>query len=346
MAQTLGGRWRIVSDLPHGGQAHVFLVKDMSGAIAEQCVLKRLDNPLRLARFVDEVSTLRDLDHRGITRLLDFDLEAERPWFVQEYCEGGNLEDFVLQGKLTSPRIALEFFIQLCDALAYAHDRSKVHRDIKPANVFLRTSEGPAVLGDFGLTFVVDGHDERITLTFEQVGSRFYMAPELRDGILKYPTPSCDIYSLGKVLYFMLTNGKKFDRENFDDPSLDVVKLTGNMYLEHANILFRKMIVRDPGDRTTAQQLADEGTKAMRLIEGSYPALEGRHLPPCNYCGIGNYEQVANNLSEYMGFFGFTTSGVNSAADGFRAMACDHCGHVQVFKMKSPGRTWWRPGSG
>ena len=341
MARDYSERWRIEKDLPQGGQAFVHKVIDKSGELDGPFVLKRLNNPRRLARFADEVSALQELDNEGITKLVDFDLEVERPWFVQEYCEGGDLEDFVAQGKLRGPWQSFDFLIQISEALAYAHGKSKVHRDIKPANIFLRSSDGPAVLGDFGLTFAGTDGGERLTLSDEQVGSRFYMAPELRDGRLEDPTWRCDMYSLGKVLYFMLTEGGKFDRENFDDEINDVVGRTGNVYLEHANNLFRKMITSDPESRALATSISDEARQAKRLVEERFPPLEGKHYSPCKYCGVGKYQPVVSNLNEYQAFFGYSASGITAEAKGLRAMACDQCGHIQIFQIRRVSRDWW-----
>ena len=341
MAREYKERWNIVEDLQQGSQAFVHKVEDLSGNLEGLFVLKRLRNPHRLARFVAEVSALQELNHVGITRLVDFDLEVERAWFVQEYCEGGDLEDYVESGRLVGEKQSFDFLIQLCEALDYAHTKQKLHRDIKPANILLRGSDGPVVLGDFGLTFPATDEGERLTLTDEQVGSRFYMAPELREGRLENPTWGCDIYSLGKVFYFMLTKGRKFDRENFDDVSNDVVRLTDNIYLDHANNLFRKMITFDPEQRSPASKIASEARQARRLVEGKYPPLLVRHYSQCKYCGIGMYQPVASDLGEYSSYFGYTSSAITTGAEGLRAMACNYCGHIQLFRIGGTGGDWW-----
>jgi len=125
---------------------------------------------------------------------------------------------FVRQPSL---EIALELFQSVCSATAHAHANGVIHRDIKPANVFLRNKTGPAVLGDFGLAFIED-QSPRITETDEVVGPRTFIAPELEDGRLEDVTSKCDIYSLGKLLYWLLSNGRVFSREKHRDEQWDL----------------------------------------------------------------------------------------------------------------------------
>lgn len=98
--------------------------------------------------------------------MIDFNLAADKPYLVTEYCAGGSLskaEPFWLK----SPIIALELFEQICSGVAYAHNQNIIHRDIKPANIFLRTTTGPAVVGDFGICFL---EEDGTRLTFNRRG--------------------------------------------------------------------------------------------------------------------------------------------------------------------------------
>src|SRR5690242_1922868 len=117
-AQVYGNRWRIMSALPEGGQAHTYLVEDMTGEIPEPCVLKRLKNVKRLERFRQEVEAIRRIDNPHVIKLIDSDLQAEKqkPYLVMEYCSGGNLEQNK-QRWTGKPLQALELFIQVCDGL-------------------------------------------------------------------------------------------------------------------------------------------------------------------------------------------------------------------------------------
>ncbi|MFI5322988.1 MAG: protein kinase [Thermodesulfobacteriota bacterium] len=112
-------------------------------------------------------------------------------------------------------------FQQICEGVAYAHTKGVIHRDLKPDNIFLRTRKGPVVVGDFGICYL-EQDGKRITLTDEAVGPRNFIAPELEDGRLELISTKCDVYSLGKILYWLLSGGKIFSREKHREPQFDL----------------------------------------------------------------------------------------------------------------------------
>ena len=116
MPKIYGDRWEIVKPLAEGGQAHTFLVIDKKGQGETQYVLKRLKNIKRLDRFKKEVEAVRNLTHENIVKLIDFDLEAETPYLVTEYCVGGSLSTADPFWR-NSPALALTSFTRF--ALAY-----------------------------------------------------------------------------------------------------------------------------------------------------------------------------------------------------------------------------------
>jgi serine/threonine protein kinase len=272
MSNIIGERWRIRGSLPEGGQAHTFKVSDVCGADNQLYVLKRLKNLQRLDRFRREMETIRDLKHENIVCLVDFDLDDSRPYIVTEFCSGGSLDNAQPFWR-NAPGHAFEVFEQICAGLAYAHSRGVIHRDLKPANIFLRSQEGPAVVGDFGICFS-DEQGQRITLTEEAVGARWYIAPELEDGRLDLISSKADIYSLGKILYWLFSNGKTFAREKHRDPQWDLKGIDAdsplgwrNIYLEHVNQLLDVMIVATPDDRCAVDNIRNLAGRAKRLIE-------------------------------------------------------------------------------
>jgi serine/threonine protein kinase len=186
----------------------------------------------------------------------------------------------------------LEIFRQVCAGAAYAQDRGIVHRDIKPDNIFLR-SDGTAVLGDFGICFV-DDEGTRLTMTDEVAGSRFYCAPELRDGRLEshvLPT-AADVYSLGKVLYWMLSGGQIFDREEHRENKYRIGQHDPlNPAYELVNQLLDAAIVQDWSNRIgTASKLLAKVEDMMSIVAAGGHALALSAPHRCMFCARGAYK--------------------------------------------------------
>jgi serine/threonine protein kinase len=334
------GKWEIVSDLDEGGQGWVFVVREKDSNSDEQFILKRLKNPKRLDRFKAEIESLQKLDHPSIVKLVDFDIEDKNAWFVQEYYSGGNLEQYVRNKGPLDYDEALDLLISTASALEYAHSLGNIHRDIKPANIFLRGKDGLSVLGDFGLAWSDDA-GERVTLTDEAVGSFHYIAPELANGRAE-PTRQCDIYSLGKVLYFMLSGGRMFNREIHREPDWNLVEISRDIRLEHINNLLDHMLTIKPVDRYSASDVRKEASEIKRLIEGEYAPLEGHiRTTRCKFCGRGYYQTIVHSDEGYMHFFGFSSSAIQGGGRGWRVMVCDICGHVEFFRMDGARNKWW-----
>lgn len=194
------GRWTEAESLSEGGQAHVFLVKDGDSEYEGRYVLKRLKNLNSVGRFRQEIEAVRQLRHRNVVSLVDFDLDASKPFLVTEFYEGGTLENADLSEWGTLQILGL--FHQILEGVSYAHAKGIVHRDLKPHNIFLRGDGKTPVVGDFGICFVSESGD-RFTISDEAVGTRHFTAPELEDGPIHHVSASCDVYSLGKVLYWL-----------------------------------------------------------------------------------------------------------------------------------------------
>lgn len=340
--QIYGGRWKTENSLGEGGQAHTFLVTDEKGEGETLYVLKRLKNIKRLERFKREVEAIRNLTHENIVRLVDFDLEAEKPYLVTEHCSGGNLA----QAKPfwhDSPIKALEIFQQICQGVAYAHNQGVIHRDLKPENIFLRTDEGPAVVGDFGICYIEDD-GTRLTVTEEAVGPRLFIAPELEDGRVNTVSPESDTYSLGKILYWLLSKGKVFSREKHRLPEWDLKSrnrnsLWGwdNLYLEHVNRLLDLMIVDNPNDRRQVSNVLILSQRVTRLIQREYNPIAKGIPQPCTYCGYGTYVTRAKDNTD-VNNFGFQSVG----NPDWRILVCNECGHVQAFRVDMAiSKEWW-----
>ncbi len=211
------GPYRIEGLLGRGGMGTVYLASCGAGEaerrVAVKMVSPHLDSALVLRRFHKEHEILAGLDHPNIARLLDGGTsEVGLPYFVMEYVEGQSLLDHCdVHGLGTPDRLRL--MVDVCTAVGYAHARNVIHRDIKPSNVMVN-AEGVVKLLDFGIARMVDrdSPDGAMTSTF---GGRAmtpdYASPEQVRGE-RVSVPS-DIYSLGVVLYELLTGRRPYHLE-------------------------------------------------------------------------------------------------------------------------------------
>lgn len=343
MAQVYGKRWEVQSSLGEGGQAHTFLVKDLQGAGQTSYVLKRLKNPERLTRFKREIEAISNLNHTHVLKIKDFMLDTDKPFMVTEYCQGGPLTKTVETG---APPLetAFKLFIQICEGVAHAHQNEIIHRDLKPDNIFIRLPNNDAVVGDFGICYF-QGEEARLTHTEEAVGPRLFIAPELEDGRNDQVSSSCDIYSLGKVLYWLLVGGHVFSREKFREERWDLKRLvqhpflyTENVYMEHVTRLFEHMIVAEPHRRGAMPDIIKSTRRIQKLIELQKNPVS-RTLPQvCTYCGWGVYKEVASGSGANVQNFGFKVTG---NAD-WRVLACEECGHIDLFRVDlAKDNNWW-----
>lgn len=204
--------------LGSGGMGTVYLATQQS--LDRKVALKILSDPLTqdpvfVKRFEREASALANLGHPNIVVIYDRGIHAGRCYFVMEYVDGMSLREVLQQKTLTTDR-TLKIVPYLCEALDYAHAQGVVHRDIKPENL-LFTRAGQIKISDFGLARLTHpSGSSSITYTGVVMGTKDYMAPEARTPN-KRSDHRADIYSLGVVLYEMLTGELPVGR--FPNPS-------------------------------------------------------------------------------------------------------------------------------
>jgi serine/threonine protein kinase len=200
------GPYNILRHLGTGGLGSVYLVERLIGGAIQRSALKMMAphavGSAFLERFHREQHILASLEHPNITRMLDAGMSAEdQPYLVMEFVNGVHLDLFCDQMSL-GIRERLKLFLQVCDAVAYAHRNLIVHLDLKPSNILV-TPDGTVKLLDFGTSKLIQP-DSLLTTTVAATPA--YASPEqLRNDAV---TTSCDIYSLGAVLYELLSGSR------------------------------------------------------------------------------------------------------------------------------------------
>jgi eukaryotic-like serine/threonine-protein kinase len=207
--------YKLVRRIGRGGMAVVYLAARADNEFRKLVAIKLLqlgpDTHHLLSRFRNERQTLASLDHPNIVRLLDGGSTPEGlPFLVMDYVEGSPINHYCDQHKLRIDD-RLELFTKVCEAVHYAHQQGVVHRDLKPANVLV-TKDGVPKLLDFGIAKVLNSESSQLPLLSTEYGLRCmtpaYASPEQMRG---HPvTPSTDIYSLGVVLYELLSGHRPY----------------------------------------------------------------------------------------------------------------------------------------
>lgn len=212
IGKKLDGRYEITELIGVGGMADVYKAVDvMENRVVAVKILKDefSQNEEFLRRFRNESKAIAVLSHPNIVKIYDVGFTDEIQFIVMEYIDGITLKEFIEQQGVLRWKDALHFVTQILRALQHAHDKGIVHRDIKPQNIML-FADGTIKVMDFGIARFsrVDGK----TLSDKTIGSVHYISPEQARGDMT--DERSDIYSVGVMLYEMLTGRKPFDGEN------------------------------------------------------------------------------------------------------------------------------------
>ncbi|MFW5692239.1 MAG: protein kinase domain-containing protein [Chloroflexota bacterium] len=260
---VLNNRYKLVSQLASGGMAVVYKAEDRSlgRAVAVKILRPSLTtDPVFITRFQNEARSIANLAHPNIVTLHDVGNDGPTYYIVMELVKGSDLKKMVrTHGALPLDR-AVNLAIQICEGIGYAHRAGIVHADVKPQNVLL-TEKDVVKITDFGIAQALSDTQpaERASVVW---GSPHYFAPEQAQG--EKPTAAADVYSIGIVIFEMLTgrlpytgsNQQELAMAHIKTPVPDVREFNPNIPEELANIV-RKVMKKHPNDRyNQAGQLA------------------------------------------------------------------------------------------
>ena len=293
---TVIGRYKLLEQIGDGGMGVVYMADQqlpVRRRVALKIIKPGMDTRQVIARFEAERQALALMDHTNIARALDAGVtDSGRPFFVMELVRGIPITDYCDQDSL-SIRARLALFVHVCHAVQHAHQNGIIHRDIKPSNVLVTLHDGSGVpkVIDFGVAKATNGQltDKTLFTTFSQmIGTPSYMSPEQAEmSGLDVDTRS-DIYSLGVLLYELLTGTTPFDKTRLREAPYDEMR----RIIREEEPLTPSAFINTLGSTSTAlaaKRRIDQGS-FTRLLRGDLDwivmkALEkerGRRYPTAN----------------------------------------------------------------
>lgn len=259
----VSGRYKIIGKIGTGGMANVYLAEDL---ILERKVAVKMmsldfhEDEQSLRRFQREALSTTELDHPNIVNIYDVG-EENQPYIVMEYISGMDLKQYIRENHPIPYYKVIDIMVQILDGVSYAHENNVIHRDIKPHNILI-DHEGHVKLTDFGIAVALSQNS--ITQTNSLLGSVQYISPEQARGNIV--TKQSDIYSLGIVLYELLSGTVPFDGESavsialkhFQAPIPDLRDLDSRLPQSLENVVLRAT-TKEPKNRyATAKEMKED----------------------------------------------------------------------------------------
>ncbi len=290
------GRYQARELIGSGGMGAVYRATREDGEVRQEVAVKvvkpLLWSAAREERFRRERQILAELEHPNIARFLDGETTADGdPYLVMEFVAGERLDLWSDRQRL-SVRRRLELFLGICEAVSFAHQKLVVHRDLKPGNILV-DGEGKVKLLDFGIAQTLDPEPAAgpSDLTATIVFTPQYASPEQIRG--ERGSVSCDVYSLGAVLFELLAGSPPFGRPGAAPADVIARVLGGEIHL--------------PSESATAEaanaRTLDSAAALRRLLRGDLDAIAAKALAKLPEARYASVEQLADDVRRYLGGF-------------------------------------------
>jgi serine/threonine protein kinase len=300
------GPYQLLKKIGEGGMGQVWLARQtapLQRKVALKLVRWGMYDDTLLHRFLAERQSLAVMDHLAIAKVFDAGATSEgQPYFVMEYVDGVPITDYCNQKKLNISE-RLELLIRVCEGVQHAHQKAVIHRDLKPANILVADVDGKPVprIIDFGLAKTINRDIAEVTVNTRLghfVGTPGYMSPEQYDPASTDVDTRTDVYSLGVILYVLLTGSLPFETKDWKDKPLEEI--------------LRSLRDRDPvrpstkvgADRdksaTTAEALATEPEQLVRTLRGDLDSITMKAIEKDHTRRYASVTAFTDDLRRYL----------------------------------------------
>jgi len=272
------GHFRIIKKIAVGGMGRIYKacskISDIEVFVALKLIRRELLNKDLARRFDNEKAILGKLKHHNIAVLFDAGVIDQVPYIATEWVDGEPINQYVNHNKLSVEAI-LQLFLQVCEAVAYAHNNLIIHRDLKPANIMI-DHHNQAKLLDFGIAKLIDMQEGQMTQT--QVFTPDYAAPEQMNGDLC--TTATDIYALGVLLFELFTGQKRFIGDG-------------------VSVAEKVQSIIQPKTVYASQVMVQNNREQANKVKGALDTIINQSMHPDPYRRYHSVHELINDIKRY-----------------------------------------------